>query len=212
VTKKSQEVDAYIVNAAGFAKPILRKIRSAFHKACPRVEETMRWSMPHFDHCGILGSMAAFKHHVSFGFWKGSQLKDPQGLFNGIGKTNMVMVKIGSIEELPSEKVLTSYIKEAARLNERETSAPKTKKARTSPKAAVVKKTMKPPKDLRAALLKNKKAKATFDRFSRSHRKEYVEWITEAKRPETRRKRLATAVQQMAAGKSKNWKYIKGAR
>ena len=197
--KKSSEVDAYIAKAADFAKPILQKIRTLFHKACPDMEEEMKWSFPHFVYRGIVGSMAAFKQHVSFGFWKGSLLGDPEGLFKKVGDTSMSGHKVTSVADLPGDKVLLAYVKEAVQLNEEGVKAPSSKK---KPKKA-----LEVPKYFLAALKKNKKALATFEKFSPSHKREYVEWVTEAKQEETRAKRLAQAVEWMAAGKARHWKY-----
>jgi uncharacterized protein YdeI (YjbR/CyaY-like superfamily) len=63
------------------------------------------------------------------------------------------------------------------------------------------------PQDLKSALARNAKARAAFEGFSPSHRREYVEWIEDAKRDDTRRKRLATAIEWMGEGKPRNWKY-----
>ena len=191
-------VDAYIKKSAPFAQPILEKIRSLFHKAHPEMQEVIKWGFPHFEHQGLVGSMAAFKQHCSFGFWKGSLLKDPHKLFVGVGETSMNALKLASLDDLPSEKILLTYIREAIALNEAGVKAPK---------AAKPKKKLIVPDYFLAALKKNKKAHATFEAFSPSHQREYVDWVTEAKREETRQKRLATAIAWMAEGKSHHWKY-----
>ena len=197
--KRSDDVDAYIASARDFARPILLKLRGLFHKACPKIEETIKWGFPHFEHLGLVGSMAAFKQHVSLGFWKGSVMSDPQGLFQGVGSTSMSAVKVSTIEDLPPDKVLLAYIKEAVRLNEQEVKVPRpAKQAKRPPKV---------PADLAAALKRNKPAGKTFAAFSPSKRKEYIEWITGAKQQATRDRRLATAIEWLAEGKSRNWKY-----
>jgi len=199
---RSPAVDAYIAKSAPFARPILEKIRKLFHKACPDLEETMKWSFPHFEYRGVLGSMAAFKQHVSFGFWKGSLMSDPQGLFRGVGKTTMNALKVQTLEDLPPDRVLLSYIKEAVKLNEEGIkAAPRKKKA--------VKKDLNVPDYFRDALRKHPKALATFEGFSPSHKREYIEWITEAKQEATREKRMATALEWLSEGKPRNWKYMK---
>jgi uncharacterized protein YdeI (YjbR/CyaY-like superfamily) len=194
-------VDAYIAKSAAFAKPILKHIRSLVHAACPDVVETMKWSFPHFDYQGVMCSMAAFKEHCAFGFWKGS-LFLPKGNGDGDeGSGGMGQFgRITSIDDLPGKKVLTGYIKQAMKLNEAGARVPKAKKEK--PPLTV-------PDYFRAALKKNKKAQATFDKFSPSHQREYVEWITEAKQDATRQKRLAQAIQWLVEGKSRNWKYEK---
>ena len=196
----SARVDAYIEESADFAKPVLRHLRKLFHQACPQVEEKIKWGVPYFEYRGMLGGMAAFKQHVSFGFWNARQLNDTHGLFQGDPKDSMCSVKARTVAELPTDKVLLSYIRQAVALNEAGV-----KKAR--PKSAA-KPPLKVPADFQAALTKSRKAAATFEGFSPSHRREYIEWITEAKRDETRQKRLATATEWIAEGKPRNWKYM----
>jgi uncharacterized protein YdeI (YjbR/CyaY-like superfamily) len=198
---RAPEVDAYLAEAPEYARPILEKLRRLFHQACPEIEETMKWRFPHFEYRGIVGSMAAFKQYASFGFWKGKLLRDPHGLFSEVGNTAMNMAKIHNVSELPADKILLEYIREAVALNEQGVQLP----------AALKKPKGKPviPDDFRAALKKNKPALATFEAFSPSNQREYVEWITEAKQPATRAKRLATALEWLAEGKPRNWKYMK---
>ncbi len=196
------EVDAYIEKAAKFAQPILKKIRRLFHKAFPKIDEAMKWSTPAFMHKGIVAGMAAFKQHVRFAFWKGKQMKDPKKIFEGIGDTEMGALVLRDVSELPPDDVLMLYIKEAVELNEQGVKSTKVKKK-------AVKKELAVPDDLAAALKKNKKAQATFDGFSPSHKREYIEWITEAKQEATRKKRLATAIEWLSEGKPRNWKYMK---
>ncbi len=201
MASKDPRIDAYIARSAAFAQPILKHIRKLVHAACPEVEETLKWSIPHFVHKGILCSMAAFKHHCAFGFWKGALI-----IGNDAGTAqDEAMGQFGRItapSDLPADKVLIGYIKKAVHLNDTGVKVP----ARSKPK---VKKELDAPDDLKTALKKNKKALATFEDFSYSHKKEYVEWITEAKRAETRTQRLETAIEWMAEGKPRNWKYVK---
>ena len=191
-------VDAYIAKSADFAKPILRKIRELFHKGCPEVEEVIKWGVPHFEYRGMLGSMAAFKQHAAFGFWKSGLLKDKRKLFDGTN-TAMGGRRVTDVSELPADKILLEYIREAVALNEQGVKAPSRRKP---------KKELTIPYYFMDALKKNKKALATFEAFSPSHKREYVEWVTEAKREETRAQRLATAIVWMAEGKPHNWKYM----
>ena len=197
------KIDAYIEKSAPFAQPILEHLRELVHKACPDVEETIKWGFPHFEYKGILCSMASFKQHCSFGFWKATLMKDEKGLMEQVGKTAMGHFgKITSMKDLPSDKIITSYIKEAMRLNDEEIKlVPKTKSPAKKPLAA--------PPELLAALKKNKAALKTFEGFSPSNKKEYIEWIVEAKTETTRGKRIETAVEWMAEGKIRHWKYVK---
>jgi uncharacterized protein YdeI (YjbR/CyaY-like superfamily) len=189
-------VDAYIDKAADFAKPILTHIRKLVHKACPDITETMKWSFPHFDHKGTVCSMASFKQHCAFGFWKQSLME--QGAFPTEKTAMGSFGRITSVKDLPPDKVMTGLIRQAVELNE---------KGVKVVRKPVEKKELVVPKDLTAALSKNKTAKATFDKFAYSHKKEYVQWIEEAKTEATRNKRLATTVEWLSEGKSRNWKY-----
>ena len=197
---KSAAVDAYIAKSAEFARPILRRLRGAMHKACPQIVETMKWGSPFFEHKGVVAYMAAFKSHTRFGFWKRKLMSDPDGLFKAAGNYGMGGSRIRSTADLPPDAVLIRYIKVAVALNEQGAKVPRSaRKKRPPPKA---------PPDLVAAFRKSPKAKATYAAFSPSQQREYVEWITEAKQDATRHKRLATAIAWLAAGKPRNWKYL----
>lgn len=194
-------IDAYIEKSADFAKPILLHLRQLVHDTCPDVEEAWKWSFPVFMYKGaILCNMAAFKQHCSFGFWKTAIMPDPDGIFteqenNGMGSVG----KITSLKDLPKDAILKKYIKAAMKLNE---DGIKVAKPKTTEK-----KEIETPADLAQALKANKAAKATYDAFSYTNKKEYVEWITEAKTEATRSKRLTQAVEWMAEGKIRHWKY-----
>ena len=194
---RDPRVDAYIERSAPFAQPILEHIRSVMHEACPNVEETMKWSMPHFMYHGMLGGMSAFKAHCAFGFWKGTLIV-PEQEEAAMGQFG----RIESIKDLPPRRKFVGYVKKAMKLNEEGVAAPRA--ARSRPK-----KPLPMPSDLAKALGRNRKARATFDAFPPSHRREYIEWITEAKREDTRARRVDQAVEWMADGKSRNWKYQK---
>ncbi len=200
IAKRDSRVDAYIASAPDFAKPILNHLRELVHSACPDVEETMKWSRPHFLHNGLLCGMSAFKEHCAFGFWmaemvlgekaKGVTEKDSAGHFG----------RITSLADLPGDKQLLALIKKAVELNDSGAKRP-------VPTRPAGNRDLIIPDYVTAALKKNKKALATFEAFSYSHKKEYVEWITEAKREETRQKRIETMLTWLAEGKSRNWKY-----
>jgi uncharacterized protein YdeI (YjbR/CyaY-like superfamily) len=197
---RTAAVDAHIAKSADFARPILTKFRDLLHRACPEVQETLKWGVPHFEHHGVLAGMAGFKKHVNLIFWKADLMKDPAGLFTKAeGPRNVVQLK--SMDEMPADKVLLAYVKEAAALNEQG--------IKRERKPAAKKPDLPVPADLRSALKKNKKAQAAFDAFPPSHRREYIEWITQAKQAETRARRLATALEWMAEGKPRNWKYVR---
>jgi uncharacterized protein YdeI (YjbR/CyaY-like superfamily) len=196
-------VDAYIAKSADFARPILEHLRKLVHAGCPGVTENIKWSFPVFDYQGsILCNMAAFKNHCSFGFWKASVMKDPKGILQITDRNSMGHFdRISSLRDLPPDAVLIAYVKEAARLNERKVKLPRVKKP--------AKKELKTPVDLLSAFKKNKTAQKYFDSFSPSQRREYIEWITEAKTEETRERRLCAAIEWIAEGKTRNWKYMR---
>ncbi|MEO8034976.1 MAG: YdeI/OmpD-associated family protein [Acidobacteriota bacterium] len=194
---RDPRIDEYIARSAGFAKPILEYLREIVHTACPEVEETMKWSFPHFDYKGVLCSMAAFKSHCAFGFWKGSLvLEEKSRSDDAMGQ----MGRITSIDDLPPRRELLRLVKEAAKLNEQGV-----KVARKSVRGA--KPELEVPSDLARALAANRPARAAFDKVPPSHRREYIEWIIDAKGEATRQRRLQQAVEWIAEGKSRNWKY-----
>jgi len=198
--KRDERIDAYIAKSNDFAKPILEHLRELVHTAAPEIEESWKWSFPNFDYKGIVCSMAAFKRHCSFGFWKASLMKDPEKLLTQSREAMGQMGQLKSLADLPPDDVLIAYIKEAVELNEKGVKIPARAKSNE-------KKELDIPDYFTTALEANEKATETFENFSYSNKKEYVEWIKEAKSEETRNKRLAVAVEQMAEGKSKNWKY-----
>ena len=196
---KDPRIDAYIAKSAAFAKPILKHLRKIMHAGCPNVEETMKWSMPHFDYKGVMCGMAGFKQHCVFGFWKEALIFDPDKIAEKTAMGSFGCIK--SLADLPNEKTLIGYVKKAAALNEAGIKAP----GRTQPKK---KEPFTVPDDFGAALKKNAKARKAFEDFAPSKQREYVEWVSEAKRPETRQERLATSIQWLSEGKARHWKYM----
>lgn len=200
---KNPQVDQYIAKSAEFAKPILNHLRELVHNACPEAEEKIKWGMPHFDYKGMMCSMAAFKQHCAFTFWKAPLMKDKKLMANAKSETAMGHLgRITSLKDLPSDKVLLTYIKEAKKLNDDGVKLP-SKPIRTKKKEIVI------PEYFVKELKKNKSAQKTFESFPPSHKREYIEWITEAKTEETRNKRMALAINWLSEGKSRNWKYEK---
>jgi len=194
---KDPRVDAYIAKAADFARPILEEIRTRVHAACPEVEETIKWRMPAFEYKGPFCGMAAFTQHCVFGFWKSPLVVGSAGPDdNPMGFRE----KLTSVKDLPSKSEFRASIKKAMDLNDRGIRVPRPKRG---PKAEIA-----VPDYFSAAIKKNKKAQAAFDKFSPSHRREYLEWITEAKTDATRTRRMEQALAWMAEGKPRNWKYM----
>ena len=197
---KDPRIDAYIARSAPFAKPILKHLRRVVHQGCPQVEETLKWGSPSFTHQGILCGMAAFKQHCVFGFWKHALVIDKR-----TSKVEAAMGQFGRItalSDLPSDRVLLGWVKKAAALNEQGVKVPRKPKPATD-------RVLEVPPYFMSALRKNAKALATFKGFSSSNKREYLEWVTEAKAEATRARRLATAVEWMAEGKIRNWKYVR---
>jgi hypothetical protein len=195
--KIDPRVDAYIERSAEFARPILQFLREVVHGACPDAEETMKWGTPAFMYHGMLCSMAAFKQHATFGFWKGALVVPESGGEPARGDYG----RITHCRDLPTKKLIAGHIRLAMKLNVEGVKTPRTRS--TVPKPPPEK-----PADLSAALKRHRKAHANFDAFSPSHQREYIEWIVEAKRPETRQRRLDQAIEWLAEGKPRNWKYM----
>jgi len=209
---KDPRVDAYIEKAGEYARPILKKLRAMVHKGCPEVTETIKWGMPSFEYKGPFCGMAAFKKHCVFGFWKATLLfgdgsaksaaaQKVAEKFNwGAPGRDPVPACITSMKELPSDAAIIKVIKQAKKLNDDGVKLPrKTTKRKPLPM----------PEEFAAALKRSKKAATVFEAFAPSHKRDYIEWITEAKTEETRERRMATALEWIAEGKGRHWKYQK---
>lgn len=192
---RDKRVDAMIAKSQDFAKPIMEHLRTAVHEGCPECEETIKWGMPFFMYKGsILCMMAHFKKHCAFGFWKNA------GLGPGLQDSAMGSFgKITSIKDLPPKKTLVMMVRDA--VHRKDIGVKPAPKPRKAPEKLVV------PPYFMAAVKRNKKAFAAFAAFSYSKRKDYVQWVTEAKGEETRARRLQTSVEWLAEGKARNWKY-----
>ena len=195
-------VDAYLANAADFARPILAHLRGLIHDNCPEVVEEIKWSIPHFDYRGeILCILTAHSNHCSFTFWKQSIMNDPRLRENKSLKANKRFLgKLTSLSDLPPDSEMVAFIREAMSLNEQGIKLPP--RAPGKPKEAVAM-----PKALLDALDANPAAKAVFDGKSESFRKEYIVWIADAKTESTRQRRLDDALAWIAEGKGRFWKY-----
>jgi uncharacterized protein YdeI (YjbR/CyaY-like superfamily) len=194
--KTDPRIDAYIARQADFARPILVYLRETVHDACPDCEETLKWSSPSFMYKGkILAGFAAFKAHATFGYWSGSQVLDAspeqQSAMGQFGR-------LTSLADLPSRATLVELTHKAMKLIDDGVKPIRNK---------TVKAPFSVPQDLRAAIDAVPAAKATFDGFPPSQQREYADWVGEAKRDETRARRLALSVEWLAQGKRRNWKY-----
>src|SRR5262249_43550373 len=190
MSTRDKRIDTYIARSADFAQPILQYLREIVHEGCPEIEETMKWSFPHFMYKGILCSMASFKAHCAFGFWKGKLMEEKlEGVAKGKGPAMGDLGRITSLSDLPGEKELIRHVREAVALNDQGIRPPRAKPKRAQ--ALVI------PDYFLGALKKNRKALTIFEGFSPGNKKEYVEWVTDAKGEETRHRRLETAVAWM---------------
>ncbi|HET9775056.1 MAG TPA: YdeI/OmpD-associated family protein [Gemmatimonadaceae bacterium] len=192
--KRDARVDAYIAKSGDFAKPILSHVRSLVHDAVPEAGETIKWSVPHFEYKGILCGMAAFKQHCNIILWKAALIPGGKGRDEKGQITN-----IRTLADLPDDKTMSHLLREGARLNE--------EGVKGAPRSKAVKKPVAIPAELKTALARNKKAAAAFEKFPPSHKREYAEWIAEAKGEETRQRRVTSAIKWIAEGKARNWKY-----
>ena len=194
---KDPRVDAYIARAPEFARPILVHLRKVVHGACPDVDETIKWGHPSFVHDGLLCGMAAFQKYCALSFWKGALILDGSG--HRADEAWGHLGRVTTLADLPPARVLAGYVRQAVALNEQGVSVPR---SRPRPKPGIP-----VPAELAAALRKHASARSTFESLSPSHRREYLEWITEAKRADTRARRIATTIEWLTAGRTRNWKY-----
>lgn len=196
MTHRDPRVDAYIDRAAPFAQPILRHIREVVHDACPGVQETIKWGMPHFEHGGILCSMAAFKAHCALTFWNAPDVVGKAAVEGAMGEFG----RITSLAELPPDHRIRGYVRKARAL--REAGVTQSRPSRGE----------KPPLEVPAALLRSLEADPVAARawaaLTPSQKRDYAEWIGEAKREATRERRLAQALEWISQGKPRNWKYL----
>lgn len=197
----SPQIDQFILKSQPFAQPILNHLRALIHAACPEVEEKLKWGMPFFDYKGeMMCHMAAFKQHCAFGFWKAALMKDP--LLMARAREEKAMGHLGRIKtmhDLPSDTKIVNWVREAMKLNDQGIKLP--------PKSKESKSETPVPDDLKAALKQNAAARKTFEQFTPACKREYLDWITDAKRPETRLRRLDQAIEWMAEGKKRHWKF-----
>ena len=196
MVSRDRRIDAYIAKAPEFARPILARLREGVHAGCPDVVETIKWRNPAFEHQGLLCGMAAFKKYCMFGFWKHELLasEDPRAR-----ETLDSLGRIASVDEMPSPTQLARFVKKAVKLNEEGVRAPR--------RAAAAKKAVRMHPELKAALAENARARAAFEGFPPGARREYLEWIADAKQDATRARRIAQALEWVAQGKRRNWKY-----
>jgi hypothetical protein len=199
MSRPDPRVDAYIDAAADFARPILQHIRGIVHEACPQVSETIKWRMPTFEYAGVmLCHMAAFRRHASFGYRKHALVVGKGEVVAGLGSFG----KLTRLGDLPPRRLLLAHVRKAMRLNEEGVPG-------TPAKSGVAKPPPDLPTELAAAfaMREHARARATFKAFPPSGQREYTEWIASAKRAETRARRLAQALEWLAEGKARNWKY-----
>jgi uncharacterized protein YdeI (YjbR/CyaY-like superfamily) len=193
-------VDAYIEKSQPFARPILKHLRRLVHEACPEMNETIKWGFPNFEYKGLVCSMASFKAHCAFNFWKASLMKDASKFIPATGKPAMGhFSRITSIADLPSDNRFIEYVREAVSLNEAKVTVPKKRRPATETESI--------PESFSTALKENPVALSNFEKMPPGHKREYIQWINEAKTEATRMKRINTSVEWISEGKGRNWKY-----
>ena len=200
MTTKDPRVDSYIADSAEFARPILKHLRKLIHQGCPAAVETIKWGCPFFDYNGLLCGIASFKAHCSMFFWRDIDVSRWLEKTNTAGAGMGQFGKLTALSDLPKDSVLLACVRAA--VEQRDAPSSKTKRARQPGKELPV------PPDLKKALAANSKSAATFKNFSPSHRREYIKWITDAKQPATRERRLQTTLEWLSEGKPHNWKYL----
>jgi len=187
--------DSYIQNAAEYARPVLLELRARVHAACPDAVETLKWRAPSFEHHGLLGGMAAFKAYCSFGFWKEKLLRQDKAMAAVIDACG----RIAAVADLPPKAAFAKAVRRAMQLNADGIAVPRGPKTKKPP--------IPMPTAFRKALAANRHAKEHFAAFAPSHQREYLEWIADAKQDETRDRRIEQAIEWLAGGKHRNWKY-----
>jgi len=202
---RDKRVDEYIAKSAPFARPVLMRIREVVHRACPEIEEEIKWGVPYFNYKGLVCGMAAFKSHCALGFWRSSLLADPDGIFERRDEKSAMgqFGRITSVSDLPGDRILAKYISNAVALNAQGV------KARRKP-PAVRSKQVRTPEFMKAALKLDAAAMETYKALSPGQKRDYIEWLTEARVEVTRQRRLETAVAWLKQGKPRNWKYMRG--
>lgn len=201
---RSAGIDAYIERAAPAFQPMMQRLRDSVHRHCPEVEETLKWGMPSFLFRGkILAGMAAFKQHMSFGYWQHAEVMGAEVARDGMGSYG----KMRGAADMPKAATLKAHIRKAMALIDEAASSAGPAKSKPAKKA---KPALPVPADFAAALARQPRALKHFDGFPPGQRREYIEWIIEAKREDTRARRIAQAVEWLGEGKRRNWKYENG--
>jgi len=200
--KTDHRIDLYIENSQDFAKPILEYLRELVHNYCPDCEETIKWGFPHFIYQDkILCAMSAFKAHAAFGFWLENEMQSMRSLIKEREKNSMFQLgKLKSIDDLPSKEILITAIKEAMKLIE---AGIVVKKSKPNQSEVII------PDDFQQSLNETASALAYFETLTLSKKRDYVNWINEAKTADTRTKRINTSIEWLSEGKDRNWKYKK---
>ena len=198
-----EDINTYIAEQDEWKRRILVRIRQLIHQTDPGITEAWRWDKPHFDHEGIMVGMCAFKEFVSVWFHKGALIKDPGKLFEALGKGEEKGLRAYKIHENEAidEPSFIELVKQAIALNLKGTTLAEAKGPR---KALVI------PEDLESVLHKDPTAWANWEAFTYTHKKEYAEWVSDAKKDETRKRRIAQALEMIREGKGKEDKHRVG--
>lgn len=191
ITEATSEVLKYIEQMPDFAQKICKKLRSIILKADPAIREDWKWG-PNYNCNGMVCGYGGFTQHVKFTFFNGSEMKDPKHIFNHcVNNEFSRSIKYTDVLQI-DEKTLTSYIRESIEIN------------KNGFKRIVKNKTVELPEFLEKRIRKNKAAFTFFDNLSYGYKKDYVEWVTTAKREETRDERIEKLIKKCEMGKKMN--------
>ncbi|MCB0792148.1 MAG: DUF1801 domain-containing protein [Flavobacteriales bacterium] len=199
---ETERINSHIAEQDEWKRRLMVRLRQLIHQVDPGIEETWRWNGPHFDRNGIMLGMSAHKTCVSIWFHKGALLKDPRRLFEPLEKDEAKGMRVYKLKESDAidEKAFTELVKQAVKLNEDGVKLSEAKPAR---------KTLVVPPELESVLKKDQHAMTNWEGFSYSKKKDYIEWVTDAKREETRKRRIAQAFQLIRDGLALNERYEK---
>jgi hypothetical protein len=189
----TEQINQYMAELPEWQRRMLVRLRQLIHEAAPEVEEAWRWDKPHFDNAGIMVGLCAFKEHVAVWFHKGALLKDTKKLFEATARTEEKGMRAYKLHEGDkiNEAAFLDLVKQAVAVNDKGT---KLREAKPTKKALVV------PEDLEQVLRKDPTAWANWEAFPVGHRRAYVEWVTDARQEETRKRRIAQSLEKIREG------------
>ncbi|GAB2541876.1 DUF1801 domain-containing protein [Rufibacter soli] len=188
--QQEEKIDAFFTNAPAFAKPICEKLRLAIDEADPALKPSWKWGTPVYEKAGasMVCAISVHKQHVNLTFFQGAQVPDTYGVFTtGLDGKNMRTIRFTEVGQVKEEQIV-EYVRAATLV--------KPDKSGKSTERSVI----EIPEDLKQALAHAKQLEK-FEQMAYTHRKEYVRWVSEAKRQETRDGRITKTVERITEGK-----------